>query len=263
MASGMLSISSRNSVPPLACSSLPGRAFTALVNAPASCPKNSLSTIVSGNAGAIDRDVVAFVAPSEIVQAARDQVLADAGLAVEDDAHVGAGELGDGGAQIFRRPRGADDARVQRLLVDGAAQPPVLDHELALLAGVPHDLQKALGRERLLDEVVGAEPHRLDRDLDVAMAGDHDDGQLGIDLLRAAQQLQPVDALHLEIGDQHAGKIRAQLAERRRGVVLHRELEARELEPLRDRFAHRRLVVDEQDVTFRHEPSSPGTPLPE
>ena len=48
VASGMLSISSRNSVPPLACSSLPGRAFTALVKAPASWPKNSLSTIVSG-----------------------------------------------------------------------------------------------------------------------------------------------------------------------------------------------------------------------
>ena len=50
VASGMLSISSRNSVPPLACSILPTRAFDALVKAPASCPKNSLSTIVSGTA---------------------------------------------------------------------------------------------------------------------------------------------------------------------------------------------------------------------
>ena len=46
---GMLSISSRNSVPPLACSSLPMRRLPAPVKAPASLPNISLSKSVSGS----------------------------------------------------------------------------------------------------------------------------------------------------------------------------------------------------------------------
>ncbi|MNR07167.1 hypothetical protein D3C85_1232790 [compost metagenome] len=49
-ASGMLSISSRNSVPPDACSSLPTRRLPAPVKAPASWPNISLSKIASGTA---------------------------------------------------------------------------------------------------------------------------------------------------------------------------------------------------------------------
>ena len=49
-ASGMLSISSRKTVPPLAYSSFPMRRFTALVKAPASWPKISLSNTLSGSA---------------------------------------------------------------------------------------------------------------------------------------------------------------------------------------------------------------------
>jgi hypothetical protein len=48
--SGRLSTSSRNSVPPCACSSLPIRRLAAPVNAPASCPKSSLSNRLSGSA---------------------------------------------------------------------------------------------------------------------------------------------------------------------------------------------------------------------
>jgi hypothetical protein len=45
---GMLSTSSKNSVPPCALSILPARAFCAPVKAPASWPKSSFSTSVSG-----------------------------------------------------------------------------------------------------------------------------------------------------------------------------------------------------------------------
>ncbi|CAM5301317.1 hypothetical protein SSTU70S_02910 [Stutzerimonas stutzeri] len=49
-AGGMLSISSRNSVPPLECSMRPIRFFCAPVNAPASWPNSSLSIMLSGSA---------------------------------------------------------------------------------------------------------------------------------------------------------------------------------------------------------------------
>ncbi|MCY1180604.1 hypothetical protein D9M73_210600 [compost metagenome] len=49
----MLSISSRNNVPPLANSNLPMRRFCAPVKAPGSWPNNSLSTTDSANAPAL------------------------------------------------------------------------------------------------------------------------------------------------------------------------------------------------------------------
>ena len=201
----------------------------------------------------IDGDVVGLGTAAEIVQAARDQILADAGLAIEHDACIGAGKLGNARAQRLRGLRGADDAGGQRLLADGPAQTPVLDHKLALFAGAPHHFEKTLGRERLLDEVVGAEPHRLDRGLDIAVAGDHHHREFGIELLRAAQQLHPVHALHLQVGDQNALEIGAERVERGRGALVHQRLEAGQPKPLRNRVAHRGLVVDEQDrAVIRH-----------
>src|SRR6516225_5457487 len=49
-ASGTSAISSRNKVPPSASSKRPGLSFSAPVNAPLTCPKNSLSKRPSGTA---------------------------------------------------------------------------------------------------------------------------------------------------------------------------------------------------------------------
>ncbi len=155
--SGMLSISSRNSVPPLACSILPTRAFARARKSARLVSEELALDHRLRHGGAIDRDIVRFVPAAEIMDAARYEILADTGLAIKDDADVGAGKLGDRGAQLLGRLRRADDAGAQRLLADDAPQAAILDDELALLAGSPHDLEKALGRERLLDEVVGAE----------------------------------------------------------------------------------------------------------
>ena len=87
---------------------------------------------------------------------------------------------------------------------DQPAQPAIVEDELALLARAADHIEKAVRLERLLDEVVGAAPHRLDRDLDIAMPGDHHDGQIRIELLDMAEQRHPVDALHLQVGDDNA-----------------------------------------------------------
>ena len=47
-----------------------------------------------GDRSTVDRNVITFVPPPEIVQTTRDQVLARAGLAEQDHAHVGTGEFG-------------------------------------------------------------------------------------------------------------------------------------------------------------------------
>jgi len=85
----------------------------------------------------------------------------------------------------------------------------------------------------------------------------HDHGKLGIDLLRAPQQLHPIDPFHLQVGDQDAREIHAQRIERRRCLGVDERLEPRQAQPLRDRLTHRRLVVDEQDrAVVRHGPPS-------
>ena len=68
-----------------------------------------------------------------------------------------------------------------------------------------------------------------------------------------AQQRHPVHAFHLQVGDEDAGKIRAQHVKRRRRLVVDEQFEPGKPEPLRHRLAHRRLVVDEQDrAILRH-----------
>src|SRR5260370_19971977 len=117
-----------------------------------------------------------------MMDAAGSEILADTVLAINDYADVGPGQLGGRGAQPLGRRRRADDAGAQRLLADDAPQAAILDDQLALLAGSPHDLEKALGGERLLNEVVGAQMHRLDRDFDVTVSRNDNHRQLRIDL---------------------------------------------------------------------------------
>ncbi|MCY1222239.1 hypothetical protein D9M69_520390 [compost metagenome] len=63
-----------------------------------------------GQAAAIDGDEVARMALAGLVQAARHQFLAGAGLAVDQHVGVGAGEVGDQPAQALDRGRMADQA---------------------------------------------------------------------------------------------------------------------------------------------------------
>ena len=72
--------------------------------------------------------------------------------------------------------------------------------------------------EGLFDEVVGAAPHRLDRELDVGMAGDQDHRQVGVDLAQALQQRHAVHAGHADVGDDDAVEARADEVERLLGA---------------------------------------------
>ena len=55
-------------------------------------------------------------------------------------------------------------------------------------------MQEMLGFKRLLDKIDGALRDRGDGRVDIAMAGDHDDRHLGVQLLQFGQQFQAVQA---------------------------------------------------------------------
>ena len=88
MVSGISPISSRNTVPPLADSSRPILAPTAPVKAPRSCPKSSLSIRVCDSAGAVERQERLVGARRQLVDEARQHLLAHPRLA--QDHHVDA-----------------------------------------------------------------------------------------------------------------------------------------------------------------------------
>jgi hypothetical protein len=90
--SGMDSISSSSSVPPLANSNLPIRLSPlAPVKAPASWPNSSDSISSAGMAAQLTATKGPLAARGEVVQAARDDFLAGAGLALEDHICAGMG----------------------------------------------------------------------------------------------------------------------------------------------------------------------------
>ena len=84
-ASGMSPISSRNSVPPSASTNTPGRSEVAPVNAPLLWPNSSLSISDSGIAPQLSATNGVLVRGAALVQRARDQLLAGAALALDQD----------------------------------------------------------------------------------------------------------------------------------------------------------------------------------
>ena len=85
---GMSPISSRNSVPPAACSNLPICRATAPVKAPFSCPNSSLSISSAGIAAALTATNGPVGAVAELVDRLGDQLLAGARFAEDQHGQV-------------------------------------------------------------------------------------------------------------------------------------------------------------------------------
>jgi hypothetical protein len=108
-----------------------------------------------------------------------------------------------------------------------------------------------VGLERLFDEVVGAALDRRDRGLDVAVAGDHHDRQIGMVLLDLLEQLQAVElgcpAARCRGTPDAAGGWRSR--QRRIAVARGPGGEALVLQNARNQIANIGFVVDNQNVT--------------
>ena len=107
-AAGRSPISSRNSVPPWAVSILPGVCFAAPVNAPFLVAEQLALEQVLGNRRAIDGDEPARAARREVVQRAREELLAGAGFAEQHHRGVGRGAT----FSIVRQTRSISGSRV-------------------------------------------------------------------------------------------------------------------------------------------------------
>jgi hypothetical protein len=187
------------------------------------------------------------------VQRPRDHALAGAVLAQDQHVRVGRPDAGDHLEDALHRgglghQAGHALAAQQRVL---SLEPLPLSQGLAQLDLRPDDGEQPRVVPGLLDEVAGAAPHGLDRDLDAAPGGHHDHREGRIDALDAREQIQPffarrrvagvvqVDQRHVELARldrrEHAGR-------RRRGL----ELEALGLEQQAQGFENVGLIVGNQ-----------------
>ncbi len=115
------------------------------------------------------------------------------------------------------------------------------------LLGHADGAQDGLLLERLLDEIDGARLHRLHRERDVAMAGDHDDGKAGLFGAKLAQQLQSGHPGHAHIGDDAAAFDAGKRRHEGTGRFVEADRDAGGTEQKGERLAHRLIVVNDMD----------------
>ncbi len=147
--------------------------------------------VVFGDGGAVEFDEDAILAQGFGVHGAADEFFAGAGFAVDEDAAVGGGHELDLLAEGLHGDGVAGDGGAEGELADELL---VVLAELAGVDGVLEDDEGAVERERLFEEVVGAELGGADGGFDGAVAGDDDDfGDVrGVHLADVAEGVEAV-----------------------------------------------------------------------
>ena len=123
IAGEMSPISSRKIVPLSASSNRPLRRASAEVNAPRSWPNSSLSSRVSGRAAQLIGDQVALPLLARVVDRLGDQLLARAGLALDQDRALGPGDVPDQLEDLVHLRVLADDVVEAVILLELLAEP--------------------------------------------------------------------------------------------------------------------------------------------
>ena len=189
----------------------------------------------------------------------RHQLLAGPRFTEDVNGRVGRRDLLDGREHRAHGGRFADDVvevivgggvRAQRraLGLGPLARPPFA----AQLESPRHLEPHHLGRERLLQELPGPEPHRLDRRLDRAERRHDHHRAVGIAFPYRLDDVQAADPVHLEIGDHelHGGTARRGGLRQPLGAGRRRDrLVAHAADGGGEPLAHRFVVVDDQDAS--------------
>ena len=219
--SGRLPISSRNTVPPLPAWSRPMRSALASVNAPFTWPNSSDSNRLSVTAPRSTETIGSVAAPRPAMQFARDQLLAGAVFAENQDIGVGRrGALdqridpphrGGFAQQGNVADRGADFDRAAALGLGGALR----GAQRGRAADRRH---QPLVRPGLGHEIGRAALDRVDRDGQPAVRGDDDDRRVGVLVENPRQPAKPFGAvgraaLEIEVEQDDVGLGRVEIGQ--------------------------------------------------
>ena len=176
-----------------------------------------------------------------------DQLLAGAGLALDEDAGAARRHLLDHPQQLDHAGVRADDVPESVALAEPLAQPAVLLHQAGALHGALDHHRQHREIEGLGEVVVGALLHRLDGVGDGAEGGHHHEGRVALGGLGLLHQADAVEARHLQVGEDHVGLELLELAERLEAVGRRLGAVALLTEDLREGRPCVGLVVHDQD----------------
>src|ERR1700722_8743772 len=163
----------------------------------------------------IDRDEALARARTPKMYRARDQLLASARFAANQNGDVSRRDFVDRLEHAHHRARLADhvfeDAGLETHLFE---QLIVLALEQLRLHHLAHFHAQLVVVERLGQVVLGAGLHRFDGDSLRAECGNHQHGACRIELAHVLEQFEPAHSLHAEVGDDHVEQSRLDLLDR-------------------------------------------------
>ena len=243
-------ISSRKIVPPSASANLPFLVVVGAGERAADVAEQLRLEQRLGDRRAVDLDERHVALRAAVVNGARDELLAGAGLAGDEHRALGIGDALGPADDLLHRPAAADDAVVVELFVALAAQVAVLGAQPLVIERAADDDQQLVDLERLLQVVERAELHRLDRALDRGVRGHHQDlGPLALgrraDVL--ADQVEAAQLRHDVVDDEEVERPLGQQPLASRGLRRLDHLVAGVAQRPAERLEDLLFVVDEQD----------------
>ena len=214
-----------------------------------------------GDRRAIHLDERHVALRTTVVNRTRDELLAGAGFAGNEDRALALGDELRAADHVLHRLAAPDDAVVVELLVALADEIPVLAAQTLMVEGAAHHDQQLVDLERLLQVVERAELHRLDGALHRGVRRHHQN--LGPFVLRRrphelADEIQTGDLRHHVVHEEHVEGAFAEQPLRLTGTRRLRHLvpgvAQRAAEGPEDLF----LIVDEQNGSAMHSHEGPG-----
>ncbi len=139
------------------------------------------------------------------VQCTCDQFLAGPGFPIDQHGDVGAGEATDGAEHLLHRRRLADDVRAVLQRRGGG-----IALLLLMATGATHLVDGVVEIERLGEVFEGPAMERGDSAVEIRVRGHDNDRQVRIAGRNLLQQVQPIDAWHPNIGQDHVWQIAMQ-----------------------------------------------------
>ncbi len=173
-------------------------------------PENLAFHQLLGDGGAVEGDERLAVSRAALVERLGADILAGAGLAGDEHGGLAGRGAVDDPVYPLHGKRRADEAAelaAAEVFLEGLGQ-------MLTFEGVAQGVDKAVGVERLDDEVEGPLLHRLHRYVDGAVGGDHHHGSRHSPLVYMAQYVEAVHVGQLEIEDNRLGQALADGRER-------------------------------------------------
>ena len=196
----------------------------------------------------VDGDEGAVAPLAVVVQRARDQFLAGAGLAGDHHGEVGLHQARQHPVDFLHRRRAADQRNRIELGFVGVVGDPLL----RLRQRAADDGDQFLEVERLRQILVGAAFGRADRGHEGVLRAHDDDGQIRPHLLDPRQQIERVLVGHHHVGDDQIALALADPAPQRRRVPGQPHLVSGARKSLVQNRADRRVIVGDKYATCGH-----------